>query len=268
MKIAIGFRGGVSRLESSYSSDVIEPESNYIDLKVCANSFYKNIIEENKEHEIDVFLQSWNIDLKNKLENLYKPIESQFESNKKYKTSIKRLAKRSLINQQSLYGTNMEISHYKSHIGGISQAIALHNVWKLIREHEMRRGKYDAIFFYRPDLIITKPLDFSKYSNHAVTCNNFMDRLGDFHFWVPRQYVEEFALVSNSINCGNFHEVHHWIHRFVSDFMGVEMLQDNIIAGTDQEVLRKIRDSKISRETAELYGFNRSHWSKYPRNLQ
>jgi len=263
MRIAIALRGGVSRRGGNYQSFIGQSGLPFIDIAACAKSFQENIMDCNSGHAIDVYIHSWSEEAASLLKAGYRPYREVYEDNTKYKNLIRNYAEESFKNLSKL-NRGLETKHDVSQgIPGISQALAIQKVFQLVLTEENRLGQYDAIFFYRPDLILTKPVYFSSYSMSGVTCNNFMDRMGDFHFFVPRVYADQFSNIIKSISWGNYEEVHHWIKRYVENFLKIDYFQDDIVAGIHQEVLRKIRNSKISLKTARKYGLSKATWNSY-----
>jgi hypothetical protein len=128
---------------------------------------------------------------------------------------------------------------------GISQALAIKNGLDLVKKYAKDNDKsYDSVFLYRPDLVLRRPIKFSSYSLDAVTCNQMpapMD--GDFHFFVPWKFVHGFSRLFDSIDRGHFQDVHYWIRRYLENDIRVNLQKDEVQAGLDQEVARKVMSS-------------------------
>jgi hypothetical protein len=155
---------------------------------------------------------------------------------------------------------------YGGDFAGISQALAIKKGIELAIQSEDLNNPYDAFFIYRPDLVLFKDIHFINYRMDQITCNNFRGELGDFHFFVPRKYVEVFKNLYDSPRLGNYHDVHQWIGRYVKELMGIPYGSDDIIAGRDQEVVRKIRHSSIAYDQISTYGMTPIEWDEYDRN--
>jgi hypothetical protein len=276
MKIAILLRGGVSKISGRHlgviNSD--DAKDDFLNILCCFNSFKKHILDVNPSITIDVYIHTWSVDLIDLLKKLYSPIRIVGEVNQIYekdilervelsiKSRIRSKIKSRIANFFGLYKRDsLDIA---GDFAGISQSLAIKKSIELTLESEDKAEKYDAFFLYRPDLLLLKDLYFHKYSLEEITCNFMGNDQGDFHFFVPRKYVENFSNLYNSPYYGNFHDVHHWIKRYVKEFMGVKFISDDIRAGHDQEVLRKIRTSGIPFERAAEYGLDVSDWERLP----
>lgn len=273
LKIAIAIRGGVSKKigrQFGLFEQSLTPISKYIDIVPCANSFQRHILQPNCHHHIDIYLHSWTFEMQDKLIEMYKPSFYEFEKNALYSEKISEILKVSSRNRfknnpikiirDVFKGKNYNRQRFSEDFSGISQALAIERVLSLIFENESKRNPYDAIFIYRPDLILLKDIKFSDYRQDQITCN-FMDgEKGDFHFFVPRMYAFEFSKLISSPFLGNFHEVHHWIGRYVRDYMNVSYGADSVMAGHDQEVLRKVKSTELHFDQLQELGMTWEEW--------
>jgi hypothetical protein len=113
--------------------------------------------------------------------------------------------------------------------------------------------------------MLLKVYDFNKiYANG----NAGDDPQGDFHFMMNYKYLSEFKDMYNSIEKGNSHKPHFWMKNYINNYMKQELMSDYIIAGTDQEVLRKINiimieKNKIPMERFYEYGLTKEEILKY-----
>lgn len=276
MRIAIVLRGGVSKISGrqlgvidSHADDV----GSFINIEPCATSFKKHILEANKNIELDVFIHTWNLPLVNLLKDLYLPVKILAEDNNNYQFEIDIRVKKSMENRiNKNFGSRFKYllkffqggeSDLGGDLAGISQALSIKKGIELALNFENQSRKYDAIFLYRPDLLLLKNIDLTSYSMSQITCNNMGFNEGDFHFFVPRNFAKQFSELFDSPFLGNYHKVHHWIREYVVKFMNVPYGQDCIKAGLDQEVLRKVKASLISFDEAKKYGLKQSDWDSF-----
>ncbi len=276
MKIAILLRGGVSKISGRHLGVINSDDSrdDYLNILCCFNSFKQHILDANPDVKFDIYIHTWSVDLIDLLRNLYSPVKIVGEINQIYekdildrveasiKSRINSKIKSRLVNFLGMYKrSSIDLA---GDFAGISQSLAIKKSIELALESENKSDKYDAFFLYRPDLLLLKDLNFQKYSLEQITCNFMGNDQGDFHFFVPRKFVENFSDLYDSPYAGNFHDVHHWIKRYVKQYMGVKFGSDNVRAGYDQEVLRKIRSSGITFERAAEYGLDISDWLRLP----
>lgn len=280
MNIAIVLRGGVSKKQGR-QLHAINPKDNIagnlINLKPCAISFKKHILDINKDSTIDLYAHTWNSSLASEFLDLYSPKSFKSEPNHSYNFIIwlrvalsqyYRSSKSFLMLLKSisiLFQRRYDL--YGNDFAGISQSLAIKKGIQLAIRHENPAKPYDAIFLYRPDLFLLKNIDFSNYRLDQITCNNFRGDLGDFHFFIPRIYADEFMKLFDSPFYGNYHDVHQWIRNYVLNYMKVQYGFDDVVAGIDQEVLRKIRLSSITYKQVSPYGLSFLEWSEYDNEI-
>lgn len=221
MRIAFCLRGAVAKKAGGhcYCKRDIYKFGDYIDLDICHASIKRHIFDVNPEHQFDVFIHCWNIDLQDKLVTMYNPVAYLFEDNNKYINTIARYMKRA------------------EDFGGLSQALSIKKVIELMQAHN---AEYDAIILYRPDLKLWKDMRLSDYKidDNTVYTNDFPG--GDFHFILTPHSADSFKDLFDSAGKGNPQMVHRWIDKYIADYMHKTILRDNIRMAYDQEVLRKI----------------------------
>jgi hypothetical protein len=114
---------------------------------------------------------------------------------------------------------------------------------ELLEEFEKNNNiNYDKVIIYRPDLILIKDLNLNKYDNDKIYVNKHGNCQGDFHFIMNSYNVKNFKYLYDSIYNGNQHKTHFWIKNYINNFMQKEVIEDDIVAGIDQEVIRKVQD--------------------------
>lgn len=225
-KIAICLSGAMSKLGQRFmTQESLYRDGEYVDSEICFYSIFKHIILSNPNYHFDFFIHSWNEDLKYKFISLYNPKKSLFEDNRLY---------------------NYEISKRTREPGdfaGISRSLSMKKCFQLLESYQEELGfQYDKIISYRPDLFLIKDINLSEYKDDTIYVNSFMDGQGDFHFIMNYNNLKQFKFLFDSLDVGNVHGQHSWIKRYINDFMRKEVIEDNIVAGVDQEVIRKICD--------------------------
>ena len=102
-KVAILLRGGVGRAygKLGQSPTDLYRDSEYINFYSVEKSLKKHILETNPEYECDFFIHCWNVDLEDKLVDLYKPKKYLFEDNSLYTEDIQNKLDNSGCNQAS-----------------------------------------------------------------------------------------------------------------------------------------------------------------------
>lgn len=116
---------------------------------------------------------------------------------------------------------------------------------------------YDLVIIYRPDILLLKDINLKNYDSQKIYVNRFLDCQGDFHFIMNITNAKIFKNLYNSLDNGNCHETHFWIKNYVTKFMNRLLIEDEIVAGIDQEVLRKIStgiNTTINPEVLLQYG--------------
>jgi hypothetical protein len=244
-RVAFCLRGGVSKTTGLYRSCVSGGGDKYINYQAVANSIRRHIFEANASCDIDVFIQSWNIDLKEILENIYNPKLSLFEDNSFFAEEIRARC------------------HTAKDFPGVSQALAMKKSIELMESYALGSGfVYDLVVIYRPDVLLWKDMVFDWYDpSKGLYVNGHHGGNGDFHFVMSFSDAVMFKGVYDSPLSGNRHALHHWIKNYVVKSMGRQMIMDAIAPGRHQEVARpdKIKKFSIGRyrvppRTLQRYG--------------
>lgn len=248
MKVAFCLRGAMSKVGGpfSYSNDLYidRPYVNYIS---CFESIKKHIIEVNPKHCFDFYIHSWNPDLQDKLISLYQPKKSSFENNALFNADI--LAR----------------CRVPGDFGGVSQALSIQRVVNLLDVFY----DYDLVIIYRPDVILWKDMILEKYDPQTIYVNGSEnpDHIGDFHMIMNLDNARQFRHLYDSTVEGNPHQSHFWTRNYVVNFMKQSLLMDDIIAGWNQEVLRKInavvKSGRIDIPQLETYGLQQEEILQY-----
>lgn len=248
MKVAVLFRGGMSKkIGRLMMPEDIYLESEYINYKCAYNSFKKHIIDANSSHTFDIFIHTWHPDLENDLMNLYKPIEIKTENNSKYKSRI----------LYSLVSSNSHVSCFSI----VSQALSQKLVCKMAEKYCVKNNfEYDIIILYRLDLLLIKNMILENYDLNSITCNNWADCWGDFHFVMNYENMLKFAKMYDEF-CPTLQPiVHQCSKNYVKNYLNIPYLQDDINAGRDQEVVRKainlLENDNVNLNLLQSYGIS------------
>jgi len=269
-RAALVLRGGVSRISGRLLNpeEVSNSNSRYINFKACAKSIQKNIIEANPDFQFDVFIQSWNPDLQTELSKIYSPKGVSFENNDKYAPMLHNLTVQSLKNQprttKQIVGRHIRSSsiEYKKTFAGISQALAMKKGVELIN-NSSNSTDYEHVVLFRPDVVLLRAMNLAEYLDDFVYVNNYADLMGDFHWVFNPQRIELFSHLVDSIDSGNYHQQHYWIRDYFRRHCGNGYVQDNILAGKDEEVMRQVRYSRVSFEVLKAYGVTEDEYHEY-----
>lgn len=269
-KAALVLRGGVSRISGRLLNpgDVSNSNSRYINYRACAKSIQKNIIDANPDFQFDVFIQSWNPDLELELTKIYTPKGKSFEINDEYAPILHNLTTQSLKNQpRSLKNGlgrrfNVTSIEYRKTFAGISQALAMKKGVELV-VHSGNLSDYDHIILCRPDVVLLRAIDFAEYKDDFVYVNNYAELMGDFRWVFNPRSIGLFSDLVESIERGNYHQQHFWIRDFFVRHCGDTYVQDKILAGRDEEVMRQVRYSKIPFDVLRNFGVSEDEYSEY-----
>lgn len=242
-RVAICLRGSVSRLKGNvyYSPQLFDitkqrelfyygskehPEISYINLNVVYNSIKHHIVDANPEFSFDFFIHCWDVPLEGALTSLFSPKKAVFEDNLQYSSEI--LAKLQVPEQYSQ----------------ASQLLSFKKVIELKEEYEREQGiTYDLNILYRPDMMLWKDMMLNNYDPNFIYVNNWSESRGDFHFVASSENFKLFKNIYEYVTPSFKQLVHVIIRQYITEACGKPLLMDNIRAGFDQEVLRKIKFS-------------------------
>lgn len=270
-KIALVIRGGVSR-ESGRLLDpksVSYSESPYVNFEACRNSIFKNLIAANPSYDFDVFLQSWAPEIGQELDASFRPVASSHEENLKYSGQIRQLSLRSMANEIASGVLTRDFNfwpirtRYAQTYAGISQALAIQKSLELM-DGNSDSTQYDFVVLCRPDVLLLKEIHIYNYDPKFIYCNGYIDRMGDFRWIFSPEHRHWFTKLLVSIDQGGYHGTHTWIRDFF-DARGFlkTYVSDDIQAGVDEEVLRKVKLSGIPFTKCREYGITEEQYSRY-----
>jgi len=223
-KVAICLSGATSKIgERFLTQGSLYNKGEYVNVEVCYNSIIKHIVQPSANCIFDFFIHSWNEDLEEKLVSLYKPQRFLFENNSIYNHEIT-----SKITKPADFA-------------GASKALSMQKSILLLEQYQREYNfEYERIIVYRPDIILLKDINLNNYDQSKIYVNKFLNGQGDFHFIMNAKNLSEFKNLYNSLNKGNVVDTHFWIKYYINNFMKSSLEEDDIVAGEDQEVIRKI----------------------------
>lgn len=264
-------RGGVSPVARQYPSiRPVRRKPEQVSIEVVADSIQRHLVLPNEGYEFTFGIQSWDPDLRERFEALYKPAFELYEENRRFRSKILGLVLRSWSNalfQRHMAGINRIRSSWRATLAqdyaGISQAIALSRVARLAISQTKTGDTYDIVVILRPDVILLKDIDLGSYDSTQITCNGYLDMCGDFRWILSFRNLSFFANLERSFwSEGRVHIPHSWI-RDHARIQNISYSQDDIRAGIDEEVLRKTRMNGIEFRTLKRYGLALDEYEAY-----
>ncbi len=247
-KVAFCLRGAVSK-KNGVTGSLLKENSNddYIDYVKCRNSIFKFIISKNPSYQIDFFCHCWNVDLKNNLEELYKPKKSLFENNNSY---IDDIIERCKV---------LDHKKRKQEVSGISQSLTIKKSLILKEEYEKENNcEYDIVILYRYDVLLWKDMILDNYNLNSsnIYVNGHPEGNGDFHFVTSNSNSAAFKGLYDSPLNNNPFKQHFWIKNYLVNFCNKTVLTDEIAPGVHQEVFRndklKYTKSHLTQEILDM----------------
>ena len=241
-RVAICMIGAVSKSgEAFININELYRKGEYVDYEKCKRSIDKYIINRNLDYDFDFFCHSWNIDLNNDLDKLYKPRLIHCEDNSKYNDEILNKIKNGGI------------------FSAVSQALSLKKSIELKEQYEKENNiNYDIIISYRYDILLWKEIKLENYdlNDNKIYVNGGNNNTnGDFHFIMNNFNSKLFKELYNSTSKNNIPKQHYWIKNYIVTHLHKKLLCDNIKPGKHQEVIRKIKEFSIDKKylTQSLY---------------
>lgn len=269
-QVLVLVRGGVSPVARQYPSiRKIKTKQERVSLEVVGESIRKHLVQTNPDYDFTFGIHSWDGDLSLRILEAFHPAFSQFEENERYRKNIASLMFRSWINAArnlDLRAISRIVRNPKAALAqdfsGISQALSIQMVSRLALS-SVEVSKFDWIVILRPDVIILADIFLSGYNREAITCNHHLDRRGDFRWILSPEKLDFFAnLTSGILRHRQVHFPHTWIRDY-ADATGHEYEQDLLVAGRDEEVLRKTASSGIAYSLLKTYKLKEEEYRRY-----
>lgn len=207
-------------------------DSPYINYTAVYESLRLHLFACNPDTQFDIFIHCWSIDLEDRLVDLYKPKKWLFEDNRLYNSLI-----------------NASINAPQNFAQG-SQVLSITKSLELMQSTGVR---YDRVVIIRPDVLLWKDMVLTKYDPDRVYVNRWQQQLGDFHFVMnyDNSIIFSRAFVSALVTGEG------WLKQYIVSHISPP-LEDDIVAGVDQEVVRHIGLTSI-----RLHGIPHSVFSRY-----
>jgi hypothetical protein len=231
MRAAICLRGAMSHLQGGHLSNNCNMNATYVPFESVKKSIDIHLRDVNTDTNFDVFIHSWNPDLQNDLNILYKPKDGMYEDNALYKNDI----------TSNMIGTFNNTSQQLS----ICKSLQLMNTYA--NEHNI---KYDYVISCRLDVLIFKDIDLKSYDASSVYVNDNVR--ADFRFIMNHE---------NALKLMTIYGKSKQFHQYM------KLIPDNLKHGKHEEVLRKIltcsiRKHKIPISLFYKYGLNNDQIQK------
>lgn len=269
-QVLVLLRGGVSPIARQYPSiRKIKTKQDRVSLEVVVESIRKHLIQTNPDYNFTFGIHSWDGDLSFRFLESYKPAFSQFEENERYRKKIAFLMLRSWMNAAlnlDIRAISRIVRNPKAALAqdfsGISQAMSIQMVSRLALS-SVEVSKFNWIIILRPDVVILSDIFLSRYDPGAITCNHHLDRCGDFRWIFSPEKLDFFAnLTLGILRHRQVHFPHTWIRDY-AHVTGRKYEQDSLVAGKDEEVLRKTASSGIAFTLLRPYGLKKEEYRRY-----
>jgi len=246
MNVAVLLKGAISKTtgRSNLPGGSDRP-GNFVNYKSCYNSIIQHIVKANPSHSFDFFIHTWHPELQQELVELYSPKSYLFESNDIYTQE--------LLNKIHSCGAPVQ------DFGQVSHCLSIKRVTDLLEQYVTKsETQYDRTIFYRLDVLLWKDIILEQYSQDTIYCNHCTNQNGDFHFVMNYHNALLFGNIYNSISIDNPPTPHEVMGQYILNFMHKPLEMDDILAGRDQEVIRKLgmqlSDGRLVPERISQYG--------------
>ena len=244
-RIALVYRGGIPKVNSRFSAQSTSDALPYVDFVRCLEGVERHIKQANPEYDFDTYIHCWNQELQGELTRILSPKNFSFSNQAKYRVGIWLRVTASYFNDLRVNGTNSFIMKLNKvslqrEYAGIAQSLSIRLALNLIPpDKEM---EYSYIILLRPDVLLSRDLTLNQYKGSKITLNNSGNLRGDFRFVFNPIYLEGFRSLYNSTLRGHVHKVHYWIPKHLLRLYGEVLDEDCIVAGKDEEVIRKVQN--------------------------
>lgn len=221
MRAAICFYGLVgSKLSKNGMGKNLDPA-------IAFEHYKKHILDKNKN--VDIFIHTWSVEAKNKLQDLYKPKTMLAEKQKSFpnsknhptepfllKTKLKFLIMKFFNNKKlKKWLIENQLASFRAYSRWYSSS----KVLKMKQSYEKKNNfKYDVVMLTRLDLCFFSDLDFTKYkmeyfyashrndsstleTNYTANYENHKagEELQDLWFFSNSHYLDEFGKLYENI---------------------------------------------------------------------
>lgn len=223
-KVAFLVKGAVSkRIGRYYKIDNLE--NNYVNIQACFNSIKHHIVDVNPDFSFDFFVVSWTQALKSQLIEIYSPKNYFFDDYLNYHNLFCDVVKKYTNDENYI---NLQVNQ-------VSQSFAIKKGIEII---EQSKVEYDAVIIYRPDVMLWKDMDLSKYNLNTITINAEPDGGGEFHFIMNLQNASKFKFVYDSLLLNNCPINHATFKNYITECLHQNYVLDDIYPAIHQEIIR------------------------------
>jgi hypothetical protein len=238
-RVAVAFFGAMCHQHGQFvdpvmTADIIDPTdtAQSCNLYTVKNSLQRHILDVNAEFGVDVFVHSWTTHMAKDFIDAYSPVKATFQT-------FEHDAFQAAADGKGVPA--LEVSRHAS----------MQAVLRSVADHErFRNRRYDYVVLTRPDVLLWKDMRLSSYDPERVYNNKGNGGSADFHFVMNSTNAEAFSAIYDYLGHPELSSLtrgaHYGLNRaFVSKFMGLSMFEDEIDAGYDEEVLRKVEDFRL-----------------------
>jgi len=236
MKVALVLRGLIHTDFGKMCNVLAKNQTEHL-LNSIYKSTKKHILDPNKDHNIDIFIHSWNPELQNELINLYKPINYTFENNINYSNEI----------IEKIIDSEEEISRFT--YNQTSMALSLKKCCEIVENHSTKNNiNYDIVIIYRLDMILVEDVILDNYDKKYISVNCQGNKSGDIYFIMSYENILKFKNLYDSISTNNKPHFHRFVKVYINNYINLEIYEDNnrhIYHAFDLERVKKQNLNKL-----------------------
>ena len=230
-RVAFCLRGAVTKYKKKglKLGDIYSESEPYVNFKAVHYSIQKHIINSNPNYHFDIFIQSWNPDLLDEMNDLYKPVSSLYENNNDYKDDISSKCGEGVI------------------FAGVSQCLAIKKALGLVEDYEINKNiTYDMVILYRPDVLLWKDMKLDEYdTKNKMYVNAHIFGNGDLHFIMSSSQARKFKGIYDWLSIINKYYPHNTIKHYITKILNIPLEPDSIYPLFNQDVIRLIHPYKL-----------------------
>lgn len=229
-KTALILIGGVSHLQGK-GRDTYNMSTPFTPIRITGNALMKNIVGQNPN--MDVIVHNWAYPLEKEFRKVFKPVQAKFQD-------FRELMPKFL---EEAGGGNMnQISWSYS----IKQAVNL-----MLAEENKTGTKYDAVIFFRPDVMLLKEMSIDEIlkDHRKVYVENYHCGRSDIHFVMSRNNAVKFGKLYNWAK-GRSTKAHQWVMQYINEGMKTYQARDSIY-WTESFIYNWVK--RVPRLTAKCY---------------
>ena len=225
-RVAILMCGGLSRKHNIKDYKNLNDDSytkyDYVDYTKAYRSLKHHLINANPTYEFDFFLHGWDVDLEEKMIELYKPLVSVFESNEQY---------HEMFNQKI---PNTHTNAYRN----LSRAYSIcKNIKAFLSYCKKHNIEYDRVIIYRYDGVLGVDMKMETYEKNTIYADtpplNCQLVYGEWYLVVPPKDLEELQYIYDRSHL-IVPNAHFWFNTFTQLYLKKNIISDPQIMGEYQ----------------------------------